>query len=211
MMANDGKGLWLSLGFCALVLPLAVQAGPQQGSHPGSQHKPGQHQVGQHKAGQHQPGQGHQWRNQQGRQDPQHLSHRDRHSGHGRHFASHRRHAWYPWGLGWNSGWGWNAGLGWNSGWGWNAGLGWHDAWGYPYSGIALSVPLNYGMARPEPGAAPRALPARVTTRVQQAPPGLKRLPDNARVIQQDGRTLYEWQGVNYRFDWQTQTYQSVK
>lgn len=33
-------------------------------------------------------------------------------------------------------------------------------------------------------------------------------LPSNARVVQQDGRTLYEWQGTLYAFDWNSQTYQ---
>jgi len=33
-------------------------------------------------------------------------------------------------------------------------------------------------------------------------------LPSNARVVQQDGRTLYEWQGTLYAYDWNSQTYQ---
>ncbi|MGI2136482.1 hypothetical protein [Shewanella baltica] len=33
-------------------------------------------------------------------------------------------------------------------------------------------------------------------------------LPSNARIVQQDGRTLYEWQGTLYAFDWKSQTYQ---
>ena len=33
-------------------------------------------------------------------------------------------------------------------------------------------------------------------------------LPSNARVVQQDGRTLYEWQGALYAYDWNSQTYQ---
>ncbi|MGI2057045.1 hypothetical protein ACRN9T_07670 [Shewanella baltica] len=33
-------------------------------------------------------------------------------------------------------------------------------------------------------------------------------LPSNARIVQQDGRTLYEWQGTLYAFDWNSQTYQ---
>lgn len=36
----------------------------------------------------------------------------------------------------------------------------------------------------------------------------LATLPSNARVLQQDGRTLYEWQGSFYVFDWNSQTYQ---
>ncbi|MCB2380836.1 hypothetical protein KV201_01330 [Shewanella sp. SR1] len=33
-------------------------------------------------------------------------------------------------------------------------------------------------------------------------------LPSNARIVQQDGRTLYEWQGTLYAYDWNSQTYQ---
>jgi hypothetical protein len=35
-------------------------------------------------------------------------------------------------------------------------------------------------------------------------------LPENARVIQLANGTVYEWQGVQYRFDWATQTYQKL-
>jgi hypothetical protein len=52
--------------------------------------------------------------------------------------------------------------------------------------------------------------PQRVTTSIQYAS-GLKSLPQNARVIQKDGRTLYEWQGVEYLFDWKTKTYLKLK
>lgn len=37
----------------------------------------------------------------------------------------------------------------------------------------------------------------------------LSSLPSNARVVQRDGRTLYEWQGTLYAFDWNSQTYQA--
>ncbi|MFQ6370624.1 hypothetical protein [Shewanella sp. YIC-542] len=36
---------------------------------------------------------------------------------------------------------------------------------------------------------------------------GRSELPANARVIQDNGRLLYEWQGQRYRFDWAIQQY----
>ncbi|QYJ79223.1 hypothetical protein [Shewanella acanthi] len=33
-------------------------------------------------------------------------------------------------------------------------------------------------------------------------------LPANAKLVQHEGRTLYEWQGVLYAFDWDSQSYQ---
>ena len=41
-----------------------------------------------------------------------------------------------------------------------------------------------------------------------RAPHSVSSLPSNARVVQQDGRTLYEWQGTLYAYDWNSQTYQ---
>lgn len=38
----------------------------------------------------------------------------------------------------------------------------------------------------------------------------LQSLPDNAKVIQLEHGTVYEWQGVRYKFDWTTQTYQKL-
>jgi hypothetical protein len=49
----------------------------------------------------------------------------------------------------------------------------------------------------------------RETTKVNYSS-GLTSLPENARVIQLENGTAYEWQGVRYRFDWATQTYQKV-
>ena len=49
----------------------------------------------------------------------------------------------------------------------------------------------------------------RETTKVNYSS-GLTSLPENARVIQLENGTAYEWQGVQYRFDWATQTYQKV-
>ncbi|MCL1077422.1 hypothetical protein D5R81_05700 [Parashewanella spongiae] len=45
-----------------------------------------------------------------------------------------------------------------------------------------------------------------VTTSMSYAK-GVRRLPNNARVVQVDGKTRYQWQGKTYRFDWQQQVY----
>ncbi|QSX33208.1 hypothetical protein JYB87_16010 [Shewanella avicenniae] len=40
--------------------------------------------------------------------------------------------------------------------------------------------------------------------------PSVRSLPANARVIQTENGTEYEWQGQRYRFDWQTEMYQPL-
>ncbi|MEO3738614.1 hypothetical protein [Shewanella baltica] len=47
-----------------------------------------------------------------------------------------------------------------------------------------------------------------VATPRPRAPYSVSSLPSNARIVQQDGRTLYEWQGTLYAYDWNSQTYQ---
>ncbi|MGI2197394.1 hypothetical protein ACRN91_17685 [Shewanella baltica] len=47
-----------------------------------------------------------------------------------------------------------------------------------------------------------------VATPRPRAAHSVSSLPSNARIVQQDGRTLYEWQGTLYAFDWNSQTYQ---
>ena len=47
-----------------------------------------------------------------------------------------------------------------------------------------------------------------VATPRPRAAHSVSSLPSNARVVQQDGRTLYEWQGTLYAYDWNSQTYQ---
>lgn len=74
--------------------------------------------------------------------------------------------------------------------------------WHYPYR---YNRPI-YGDERRTEKPKVIAPPQQVTTSIQYAS-GLKSLPENARVIQKDGRTLYEWQGVEYLFDWKTKTY----
>lgn len=47
-----------------------------------------------------------------------------------------------------------------------------------------------------------------VATPRPRAAHSVSSLPSNARIVQQDGRTLYEWQGTLYAYDWNSQTYQ---
>ncbi|NRB23148.1 hypothetical protein [Shewanella sp.] len=89
----------------------------------------------------------------------------------------------------------------------------WRNRWRYPYRYNRYdSYYYNERRAvtrEPTP-AKSVSVPVRVTTSVQYAS-GLKSLPENARVIQRDGRTLYQWQGVEYVFDWNTETYRELK
>jgi len=150
-----------------------------------------------------------------GRQDNHYKKHH-KHSDSHRYYRPYYR-PYYPWGLGlgvglatgWNLGYGWNDGI-WNDDWRWNRERYWHS----PYSGIGLSIPTGYDDT-------PVAIsaPVRVTTSMQYSPSegtvpraraarSVSSLPSNARIVQQDGRTLYEWQGTLYAFDWTSQTYQ---
>ncbi|MCG9728402.1 hypothetical protein L1D44_00825 [Shewanella sp. Isolate13] len=127
-------------------------------------------------------------------------------------------------GVGWsNHGyrdpWRWNVGV--SNGWygypygsryyrpGWRPGYNWR--WGYPYRYNSRYVyPYRYDRSeykQPKPKVV--APPERVTTSVSYST-GLTRLPDNARVIQREGRTVYEWQGIEYVYDWDSKTYQQV-
>ncbi|GIU20972.1 MULTISPECIES: hypothetical protein [unclassified Shewanella] len=131
-------------------------------------------------------------------------------------------------GLGWSNydyrdPWRWNVGVsnswygypyrngyyrpGWRPGYNWGVG----SRWRYPYGyNNRYYSPYRYdrqSYKAPEPKVV--RPPERITTSVSYST-GLTRLPDNARVIQKDGRTVYEWQGVEYMFDWNTNTYQKV-
>ena len=84
-------------------------------------------------------------------------------------------------------------------------------ALGGGYAGNRHIYPYRYqqpSYRRAEPKVI--APPERVTTSVSYAT-GLTHLPENARVVHKDGRTVYEWQGVEYQFDWSTKTYQKVE
>ncbi|MGS0675146.1 hypothetical protein [Shewanella sp. 125m-1] len=132
-------------------------------------------------------------------------------------------------GLGWSNvdyrdPWRWNVGVsnswygypyrngyyrsGWRPGYNWGVG----SRWRYPYSyNNRYYSPYRYDRQTYQ-APKPKVVrpPERVTTSVSYST-GLSRLPDNARVIQKEGRTVYEWQGVEYVFDWNTNTYQKVK
>ncbi|MPY25544.1 hypothetical protein [Shewanella sp. YLB-07] len=126
----------------------------------------------------------------------------------------------------WSSSWGSGIGVGIGTGspyWSnhsWNHG--WNNTWYRPYWRNSWRYPYRYNRydnyyynerraVKREP-TPPKAIsaPVRVTTSVQYAS-GLKSLPENARVMQRDGRTIYEWQGVEYVFDWSTETYRELK
>ncbi|AQS38341.1 hypothetical protein Sps_03199 [Shewanella psychrophila] len=130
----------------------------------------------------------------------------------------------------WSSSWGTGIGVGigtgspywnnpsWNHGWNssWNNNWYrpyWRNNWRYPYRYNRYdSYYYNERRAVKREPTPPKSIaaPQRVTTSVQYAS-GLKSLPENARVMQRDGRTIYQWQGVEYVFDWSTETYRELK
>lgn len=129
---------------------------------------------------------------------------------------------YYPWGSRWYSG--WNLGYGWGS----------RGYWNSPYSSIGLSIPMDYEeesvavsapvrvttsmQYAPNEGRMVSSMPSGANGQTVNATGALapkvprarsvSSLPSNARIVQQDGRTLYEWQGVLYAYDWNSQTYQ---
>ena len=123
---------------------------------------------------------------------------------------------------GWNNSWnrGWNNN--WNRGWNNNWYRGWNNNWYRPYWRNSWRYPYRYNrydsyyynerraVKRERTPAKAISAPVRVTTSVQYASV-LKSLPENARVMQRDGRTIYEWQGVEYVFDWSTETYRELQ
>ena len=112
----------------------------------------------------------------------------------------------WRWGAGWNNHWGPSVGIGWSSGYRW--GNDWRDPWynnGYS--------PYRYGRdnhyARREVYVEPTVMvspPQRTTTSLQYDS-GIRSLPENAKAFQQNGKMVYEWQGVIYQYDWSTETY----
>lgn len=114
-------------------------------------------------------------------------------------------HHYYPYGYHssnfnyWRPG-GWT--LGWGTSWG-------SDYWSRPYSGIGLSIPFSSNVTEVK-RIRVREPVSRVTTSVEYAS-GLSQLPANARVINVDGKTQYEWQGKRYRFDWVSQEYKLLE
>ncbi|MBB1441236.1 hypothetical protein H5202_21910 [Shewanella sp. SG41-4] len=141
----------------------------------------------------------------------------------GRHNYGHTSHYRDPWrwGFGWNSAWGPSIGLsrynGYDNRYGSRYGSRYDNRWGideyrgnndnfYPYRTVNVAPIQSYQVVEPVVISAPQ----RTTTQIQYAS-GLSRLPENAKVIQRAAGTVYEWQGVEYYFDWNTQTYEVAK
>ncbi|TVP15785.1 hypothetical protein AYI87_04805 [Shewanella sp. KCT] len=76
----------------------------------------------------------------------------------------------------------------------------WRDGWRYPYR----YQPRKY--RKPKPIAPPQ----QVTTSFTQSD-AIKSLPANTRVRVKEGRTVYEWQGVEYIYDWNSDSYVKLK
>lgn len=139
----------------------------------------------------------------------------------------------YGWNTHWNNDWGWNT----RSPYYRQSYLSDSYARDYrnsPYSSIGLSIPMAYDeqsvavsapvrvttsmQYSPGEGRMVSSMPASassqtvsnnnvVAPQIRQAR-SVSSLPTNARIVQQDGRTLYDWQGTLYAFDWNSQTYQ---
>ncbi|UCX06065.1 hypothetical protein [Shewanella glacialimarina] len=147
--------------------------------------------------------------------------------GHRQHYQSnHRQHyrqsnqygyqAPWRWGTGWNNHWGPNIGIGWSSGYRWGNDWGWRDPWynnrraNYDYDRNDYNRYSEY--PRRDVIVEPVFVtePTRTTTSIQYDRT-IKTLPENARVIQLEGKTLYEWQGIRYVYDWSTERYVKVE
>ncbi|WP_350431778.1 hypothetical protein ABIS04_16660 [Shewanella sp. H8] len=126
-----------------------------------------------------------------------------------------------PWRLGWDQGWGVNQRWGPSIGFSWSNSNNWRYGFGWGYDNYRLGR-YGYYPYQNQLGTEYRSRqvelddtvvvtpPQRTTTSIQYAS-GLHHLPENAKVIQRDNGTVYEWQGVEYYFDWNTQTYKVVK
>ncbi|GGB46616.1 hypothetical protein K8B83_05355 [Shewanella inventionis] len=141
----------------------------------------------------------------------------------GRRHSEHRtrhRDPW-RWNVGWNTHWGINSafgphiGIGWNNSFNTRYGYRWgwddytrHDPFLYPYRAINIAPTVRHRVVE-EPVSATLVVsaPQQITTHTQ-VKRGLSSLPENAKVIQRASGTVYEWQGVEYYFDWNTQTYE---
>ncbi|QLE87115.1 hypothetical protein FLM48_19770 [Shewanella sp. Scap07] len=122
-------------------------------------------------------------------------------------------HVWL--GSGWNNWdygdrWRWGIGVGsgspyWNSHryyWNrpyWNRPY-WNNRWRYPYR-------YERRVRDPEPATSVAITPPQRTTTSVEYSDAIHSLPANARVIQRDNRTIYEWQGIEYVYDWHQQQY----
>jgi len=141
---------------------------------------------------------------------------------------SHSHHAYRPYYRPYNPWGSWYSG--WNLGYGWGS----RGYWNSPYSSIGLSIPLGYEeepvavsapvrvttsmQYAPNEGRMVASMPNSANGQIANAKEALapkvqrarsvSSLPSNARIVQQGGHTLYEWQGVLYAYDWNSQTYQ---
>ncbi|MDX1280144.1 hypothetical protein [Shewanella colwelliana] len=112
------------------------------------------------------------------------------------------------WGVGWHNGYGdpWRVGIGFNTGYPyWNNHYRpyWRNSWRYPY---------RYERREYVEEPKPRVIaPSQSITTSVQVSHGIKRLPANARVKQKNGRTVYEWQGIEYVYDWTTERYKVIE
>ncbi len=129
---------------------------------------------------------------ERGRHHEHRPPHHNNHSNHHRH-----HHDRWRWGLGISSGFAFGMGFPyWNS---------------YrPYWDSSVYVPYRYNASQPVVRQ-PKVVqaPQQVTTHVEVSH-GINSLPANAKVKQKNGRTVYEWQGTEYIYDWQTQSYKAI-
>ncbi|QYK01128.1 hypothetical protein [Shewanella psychrotolerans] len=115
----------------------------------------------------------------------------------------------------WSSSWGvgrhngyrdpWRVGIGFNTGypyWNHHYRPYWKNSWRYPYR----YERREYVEPKPRVITPPQL----ITTGVKVSH-GIKSLPANARVKQKNGRMVYEWQGVEYLYDWTTESYKVIK
>ncbi|WP_139326840.1 hypothetical protein [Shewanella sp. UCD-KL21] len=127
------------------------------------------------------------------------------HHGYSRHSGSSVR---WGVGVGWNNGWRYPYYNRWGNRWNYGWGNGWNNGWQTPYryDYYDRHYRRNYVQPQQEQPVSP---PKRTTTSIEYAS-GLTQLPENARAIQRDGRTIYQWQGQEYYFDWSSQRYMTL-
>ncbi|WP_227006545.1 hypothetical protein [Shewanella donghaensis] len=117
------------------------------------------------------------------------------------------------WGVGYNNYWGPSVGVGFSSGWRnpyynrW--GYGFNRGWRAPYRYDYYDRHYRRNYVQPTQQVEVVSPPKRTTTSIQYAS-GLTQLPENARVVQRDGQTIYQWEGQEYVFDWSTQRYMTL-
>ena len=138
----------------------------------------------------------------------QHNSHRQ-HNLYRQHNSHYR--AIDPWRWGPSIGFSWNNSNNWRYGFGWGNNYYRRNYYGlYPFA-YANELNTGYRSQHVKVVDTVVAVPPQQTTTSIQYASGLSHLPENAKVIQRDNGTVYEWQGVEYYFDWNTQTYKVVQ